>query len=265
MNTTIPLPLRPLGKSGLLFSAAGMGTVKFGRNQGMKYPQQYDLPDDKTILNLLAIAREHGMNWLDTAPAYGTSEERLGKLTRTNDWLIASKVGEEFHDGHSHFDFSAKHTRHSLLRSLKRLNRETLDLVMIHSNGEDLAIIEHSDALAELHKAREEGLIRALGMSCKTPAGALAALPYVDALMLTLNPEHTDDIPAIAEAAQQGVGVVIKKGFGSGHLLEKFSPTELSRFLFQHPITSVVIGTLNPTHLGENCHSLAEVADAHPL
>jgi aryl-alcohol dehydrogenase-like predicted oxidoreductase len=48
---------------------------------------------------------------LDTAPAYGNSEERLGKLLKDDrkQWLICSKVGEEFIEGESSFDFS-EHT-----------------------------------------------------------------------------------------------------------------------------------------------------------
>ena len=76
MNDT--LPSRILGSTGLEVSTLGLGTVKFGRNSGVKYPNQFDLPDDEQIRQLLAQASDHGMNLLDTAPAYGSSEERLG-------------------------------------------------------------------------------------------------------------------------------------------------------------------------------------------
>jgi aryl-alcohol dehydrogenase-like predicted oxidoreductase len=56
-------------------SQLGLGTVKFGRNQQVKYPSQFDLPSDDEIMTLLEIAQELGINFIDTAPAYGISEE----------------------------------------------------------------------------------------------------------------------------------------------------------------------------------------------
>ncbi len=93
------MELRPLGATSLSVSPLGLGTVKFGRNVGVKYPQPFDLPSDQEALTLLATAWDLGINLLDTAPAYGVSEERLGRLLQhcRRDWVIVTKVGEEFH------------------------------------------------------------------------------------------------------------------------------------------------------------------------
>lgn len=134
---------RPLGNSGLSVSPLGLGTVKLGRDQGVKYPSGFKIPDDQQAQMLLRMARDMGINLIDTAPAYGTSEERLGPLLRgqRQDWVIVSKVGEEFDNGQSSHDFSAEHTRKSVERSLKRLETDFLDLVLVHSDGNDLAIL----------------------------------------------------------------------------------------------------------------------------
>ena len=101
------LEKRRLGHTGMAVSCLGLGTVKIGRNQGVKYPKDFDLPDDNAVRTLLDKAKELGINLLDTAPAYGTSEERLGKLLRDREnWIICSKVGEEFQNGQSIFNFS---------------------------------------------------------------------------------------------------------------------------------------------------------------
>ena len=146
------MELRPLGATGLKVSPLGLGTVKFGRNQGVKYPHPFELPSDREARALLDLAWDLGINLLDTAPAYGDSEERLGRLLRQNrrDWVIVTKVGEEFHDGVSRFDFSAAATRASVERSLRRLGVEALDAVLIHSSGDDLAILEREDVLPTL-------------------------------------------------------------------------------------------------------------------
>jgi aryl-alcohol dehydrogenase-like predicted oxidoreductase len=98
---------RPLGNTGLIVSPLGLGTVKLGRDQGVKYPNGFTIPDDAAARALLDQARALGINLIDTAPAYGVSEQRLGPLLRgqREDWVIVSKVGEEFENGQSRFDF----------------------------------------------------------------------------------------------------------------------------------------------------------------
>ena len=116
------MKLRPLGSTGIDVSPLGLGTVKIGRNEQVKYPQGFDIPDDDHVSNLLALAWDLGINFIDTAPAYGSSEQRLGQLLpHANDWVIMTKVGEIFENGQSHFDFSAEHTRKSVESSLQKL------------------------------------------------------------------------------------------------------------------------------------------------
>lgn len=152
---------RPLGSTGLNLSPLGLGTVKIGRNQGVKYPSGFELPDDAAVRNLLAQARELGINLLDTAPAYGTSEQRLGPLLKgqREQWIICSKVGEEFNGGQSHFDFSAKHTRQSVERSLQRLGTDRLELVLVHSDGNDLEVLDQ-EVYPTLAQLKQEGEVK---------------------------------------------------------------------------------------------------------
>ena len=179
------MELRPLGTTGIEVSVLGLGTVKLGRNLGVKYPEPFLIPDDVDVRRLLATARELGLNLLDTAPAYGKSEERLGRLLPGNreEWVIVSKVGESFAEGVSRFDFSARATRRSVEASLKRLGTDYLDLVLIHSDGDDLRILEGGEVLETLIRLKQEGLIRAYGMSTKTITGGLKAVECCDAVM----------------------------------------------------------------------------------
>jgi aryl-alcohol dehydrogenase-like predicted oxidoreductase len=250
--------LRPLGGTGLEVSALGLGAVKLGRNKGLKYLTGFDLPDDRSAAALLALAQDLGINLIDTAPAYGDSEERLGKLLRgqRQRWLLCSKVGEEFAAGQSRFDFSPEHAGASVRRSLHRLQTEVLDLVLVHSNGADLAIINEMGTLQALQQLKDEGLIRAFGMSTKTLAGGLAAAPHCDVLMLTYNPGHREELPVLDACADLNTAVLIKKALASGHLDSSCDedPVQTSLELaLSHPATSaVVIGTINPDHLRDN-------------
>ncbi|HEY0633903.1 MAG TPA: aldo/keto reductase, partial [Gammaproteobacteria bacterium] len=185
------------------------------------------------------------------APAYGNSEERLGKLLpRKNDWVIVGKVGEIFENGESSFDFSAEYTRMSVERSLKRLGRDYIDMVLVHSDGNDMRIIREEAVCDTLQQLKREGLIRAVGMSTKTVEGGLWCVENMDVVMASYNTVYTDELPVLQRAAELNKGVLIKKGLQSGHAQ---SVEEALRFVFAQPaVHSVIVGTINPAHLRDN-------------
>lgn len=256
--------MRSIPGTGLEVSALGLGTVKFGRNQGVKYPRGFELPGDREIIRLLDQCRELGINFLDTAPAYGNSEERIGQLLKQRqDWVLCTKVGEEFIAGRSHFDFSAEHTRQSVERSLQRLRTDYLDIVLIHSDGNDEAILQQSGCLECLRRCQEEGLIRAIGMSSKTIAGGLLAARLTDMVMLTYNLQQQDQA-VVDYAAEHHKGVLVKKGLMSGHIASGADGVKQSlSFIFKEPaVNSVIVGTINPEHLKENVRLCREILDS---
>jgi aryl-alcohol dehydrogenase-like predicted oxidoreductase len=273
------MPRKRLGRTDIEISTFGLGTVKFGRNQGLKHPTTFELPSDETLRELLACARDMGVNLLDTAPAYGYSEERLGELLRKErkNWVISTKVGEEFEldkfsgEAKSHYDYSAKHTRLSVERSLRRLRTDYLDLVLIHSNGNDLEILTQTPVVQTLQQLKQEGWIRAFGISSKTVEGGLLAAEFCDALMLMYHPDYKDEEPVIAKSAQHGAAVLLKKVLASGHICHDAPPVSdqtgqaTDSAIQQDPIrdafdfayanssvTSAVVGTINLQHLRAN-------------
>lgn len=259
------LGFRPLGTTGMSVSPIGLGTVKLGRNQGVKYARPFDLPTDEQAHALLARAADLGVNLIDTAPAYGASEERLGKLLSDANWfgsrsrwVISTKAGEEYEQGVSRFDFSASAIRSSVLRSLQRLRTDYLDLVLIHSSGEDSAIISSGDAISALLTLKHEGKVRAIGMSTKTVEGGMLALGvnteqpsgapslthhqrWCDVLMVTLNQSDTSQLPVIREAGRRGVGILIKKAFESGHVSADLHRTPTPSSLAQPALDTTII------------------------
>ena len=258
------MELRPLGSTGLCVSPLGLGTVKFGRNQGVKYPRPFALPSDREALALLDLTWDLGINLLDTAPAYGDSEERLGRLLRQRrrDWVIVTKVGEAFYDGESRFDFSAAATRASVERSLRRLGVDALDAVLIHSNGDDLAILRQGDVLPTLLELQTAGLVRSVGMSSKTVGGGLQAVECCDLVMVTYNLLQREELPVIHTAQAAGKGVLIKKGLLGGHLdqvMESDPILASLRLIYaESGVSSVVVGTLDPAHLKANVAAMEE-------
>ncbi|MCF6355634.1 MAG: aldo/keto reductase [Candidatus Polarisedimenticolaceae bacterium] len=253
------MELRALGSTGILVSPLGLGTVKLGRNQQVKYPHPFEIPDDGAVAALLSLARELGINLLDTAPAYGNSEQRLGKLMpgSRDEWVIVSKVGEFFRDGKSHFDFSYDTTIRTVEQSLRNLKTDYLDAVLIHSDGNDYRALKEEGALDALRKLKEKGLIRAHGMSTKTLVGGLLAVVDTDIVMVTCNPAHQEELPVLQAADLRMRGVLIKKALQSGHI-EAGDVEAAMKFIFAQPgVSSVIVGTITPDHLRNNVEAVA--------
>lgn len=255
--TDLTLSRRLIAGTDIRVSPIGFGTVKLGRDQQVKYPAGFKIPDAKEAGALLDLARSLGINLLDTAPAYGSSEDRLGTLLQgqRQDWVICSKVGEEFENGQSRFDFSPEHIRFSVERSLKRLCTDYIDMVLVHSDGNDVDIIQNTGCLDVLADLKKEGLVRATGMSTKTVEGGILALEHSDIAMVTYNLNEQAEKPVLDYAAANDKGILIKKALASGYAcLAGEDPVEKSMALvFGHPaVAAAIIGTINPRHLREN-------------
>jgi len=262
------LQKRCLGQSGIEVSVIGLGTVKFGRNQGVKYPTAFQLPSESELEHLIDQAYDLGINLLDTAPAYGMSEERMGKLLqgKRHDWIISTKVGEEFIDGVSQFNFSEQAILHSVERSLQRLQTDYLDILLVHSNGDDVYLIEEEEVFKTLAVLKKSGKIRAYGMSTKTLAGGLLAVEYADVVMVIFNPVQQTEREVIVQAAHRQKGVLVKKALASGHLqhLNSNHPvTDSLRFILAEPgVSSIIVGTINVEHLRE-CAVISRTTTIH--
>jgi aryl-alcohol dehydrogenase-like predicted oxidoreductase len=244
------LPRRPLGRTGLLVAPLGLGTVKLGRNTGVRYPGTFALPDDRAVAELLDRALALGVNLVDTAPAYGASEVRLRPFLEKHrkEVVLCTKCGERHEGGVSSWDFSGKGLRASAEASLKRLGVEAVDLLLLHSDGRDVELLEKGDALATLQSLKREGKTRAIGLSAKTDAGVRAAAGKgLDVVMAPFNRADTLLAPALDAVHASGLGVLGIKAVQQGHAGD---PDAAVAFAVSRPfIDCVVLGTLNPAHL----------------
>jgi aryl-alcohol dehydrogenase-like predicted oxidoreductase len=143
---------RPLGSSGLRVSVVGLGCNNFGF--GM---------EERDVAPVVAAALDHGINLFDTAAAYGTSEERLGKALgpRRHEVIIATKFPSPFEP--------SKHgigSRLAIIRacdgSLRRLGTDYIDLYQMHTPDPGTPIEETLGALDDLVRA---GKVRYAGNS----------------------------------------------------------------------------------------------------
>ncbi len=235
----------------ILISPIGFGAFKIGRNQGIKYEQSYALPDDATAERLLNGVLDLGVTYVDTAPAYGVSEERIGRFLshRRAEFVLSTKVGERYENGESIYDFSQRGICESIEQSLRRLQTDVLDIVYFHAPRNDLAVINDTDAVSTLLALRERGLIRAVGFSGYTTAAFRQAMDWADALMLEYHPDDCSLEPVIREAVAGHKIVVVKKGLASGRI----AGGQAIRFGLANPgVTSLVIGSLSLQHMAEN-------------
>ena len=114
----------------------------------------------ETADGVLDVLREHGVNHLDTAASYGDSELRIAPwlVGHRDDYFLATKTGERNGDA----------ARGELERSLSRLGVDHVDLVQLHNivEEEEWAEAHAPDgALAALCRARDEGLVRFIGVT----------------------------------------------------------------------------------------------------
>jgi aryl-alcohol dehydrogenase-like predicted oxidoreductase len=240
-------------------SRLGFGSFKIGRNEGIKYPSAYDLPTDSGVADLLNGVLDLGCNLIDTAPAYGVSEERIGRAIshRRNEYLLSTKVGELFEAGRSIYDYSEPSVRASIHRSLKRLNTDHLDVVFIHSHGDDRQILTETDVVAVLKDFRSRGIVGAIGLSGKTVEGARLAMEWADVLMVEYNLHDRTHHEVITQAAERGIAVFVKKGLGSGN----FPAAESIRFVLGHPgVSSLIVGGLSLDHFRDNWRVAVDLA-----
>lgn len=249
---------RPLGRTGLVAAPIALGTTKIGRNTDVKYPGSFQLPTDKEIAQLFDAALELGVNLIDTAPAYGETEVRLGPLIEKyrDKIVLCTKAGEQYLDGLSTHDFSAAAVTASVEHSLRRLRTDHIDILLLHSDGCDVEILNQTDALEALRQLKCSGKIRAFGISAKTRAGIREAVSQCDIVMAPFSQSDSTLADALTEAHDQGVGTLAIKGLASGHLAAQ----PAIEFVLNHPFIDIlVIGTLSPSHL----QSAVEIARRH--
>ena len=241
-----------------MVSPISFGAFKIGRNQKTKYPGEYELPSEQQVRDLFAKLFEMGINLVDTAPAYGVSEERIGQTIadRREEYVLSTKVGEVFQDGQSSYCFTGDHARKSIEQSLAKLRVEYVDLLFVHSDGNDIANQRDTDLVETFKQIKAEGKARHIGFSGKTPEGASLALQWADVLMVEYNIDNQSHEQVIAEAGSLGVGVLAKKAIGSGWLDAEKAIT----FALSNPnVHSLVIGGLNPDHMAANVATASRI------
>lgn len=211
---------RPLGKTGFSVSEISFGTWGISGAWGKT--------DDGEALRALATAIDRGVNFFDTADVYGDghSERLLAKATkgREDDIYIATKFcrAGDIRDPET---YSESRVRAWCEASLKRLEREAIDLYQIHCPP--IEILRDGAVFEVLDKLKEEGKIRHYGVSVETVEEGLLCLenPNVAALQVIFNLFRQKPLERLLpEAYDKQVGILVRLPLASGLLTGKFKP-----------------------------------------
>ncbi len=142
-----PLPKNPLGSARLDVSTICLGGWPLGGGMGAI--------DEEQAIRVVHAALDNGINFIDTAEGYRTSERIIGKALdgRRDRVLLATKLSGEH---------SVTHIRAAIENSLNQLRTDYIDLYQIHYPSSTWPIAE---TMAELTKLKEEGKIRSIGVT----------------------------------------------------------------------------------------------------
>ncbi len=216
---------RELGRTGMQITPIGFGAWAVG---GGNWEFGWGPQEDEQSIAAIQHALELGLNWIDTAAAYGFghSEEVVGRALQgvadrpyvfTKASLVEGPGGKVLHD------LSRDSIRREAEASLGRLGIEAIDLYQIHWPIPDQDIEQGWAALAEL---RDEGLVRHIGVS-NFDVEQMRRVQGI-APIETLQPEYSLIAREVEEsilpfAEGQGIGVIAYSPMGSGLLTGKMT------------------------------------------
>ncbi|MEK3890127.1 aldo/keto reductase [Bacillus sp. FSL K6-3431] len=210
---------RKLGNTGINVSEVSFGTWAIGGAWGKT--------NDQESLKALNYAIGQGVNFFDTADVYGDghSEELLAKVTKgkEDEIFIATKFCRSG-DILSKENYSYEAVRTYCEASLKRLNREALDLYQIHCPPTD--ILKDGAVFEVLDRLQEEGKIKNYGVSVETVEEGLLCLENhnVKTLQVIFNIFRQKPLEALLpEAYKKDVGILVRLPLASGLLTGKFT------------------------------------------
>lgn len=272
---------RTLGRTGLEVTQLSFGTLE------LRGPKSWSgrPVTDRQADELLNAVLDEGINFIDTAPEYGDSEEYIGRFisSRRNEFRLATKCGCEPEDRGERLELLHRWSGDTLLgnidASLARMQTDHIDLLQLHNPTVDE--VRHGGLVEVLRSIQEQGLARFIGVSTTLPhlLGFLEMgvfdvfqVPYS-----ALEPRHHDAISMVAEA---GAGVIIRGGIAQGgprsgqahrfradiwhqadlqDLCDGMSPAELLlRYTLTHPhCHTSLVGTLSVDHLRQNVQAAA--------
>lgn len=191
---------RKLGKTDLEVSVLGFGGAEIG----------WGNENQQTVEVLLNSALDAGLNLIDTAAAYKTSEILIGNAVsyRRKEFYLLTKCGAL--DAFTREDWSKKGILETIEQSLRNLKTDYLDVAQLHSCSAE--ILRQGDCIEGLLRAQEKGHARYIGYSGDNEDAKYAIeLGVFDTLQISINIADQMPIENIKLAKNNGLGVIAKR------------------------------------------------------
>lgn len=174
---------RMIGSTGIEVSEVSLGCMTMG---GLKMEQHLpDVDEDAAIAGIQA-GLDGGVNHFDNADVYGLGDsERLlakGLGDRSKDVVITSKVGH--YPGTAAHAYDPIHIRNQCETSLRNLNRDVLDIYYFHHGNFGPDDVYLDDAVEAMNQLKEQGKIRAVGLSAYSDDDFLRLVPTIKPAVL---------------------------------------------------------------------------------
>ena len=208
-------------KDSIKISEIGLGAWQLGHNSGWK-----SMTENEAI-ELVHKSLDLGINFFDTAPNYGhgTGEERLGKGLKGKD---RNKIVINTKFGHTYtgtLNFSSGYIRESLEGSLKRLQVDYVDSLIIHNPPSEYFDGNKNDHYEILERLIEEGKIKAYGASLDTHEDIKLLMDTTESKVIEVffNIFHQDTLHGFEQAQNNEVGIIVKIPLDSGWLAGKYN------------------------------------------
>jgi aryl-alcohol dehydrogenase-like predicted oxidoreductase len=203
---------RTLGKTGMDVTVLGFGSAEIGFR---------GVPPD-TVHKLINGALDAGLNVIDTAECYPTSEEKIGQSVagRRNEYYLFTKCGHDDNGDH----WNPKKLAEQIDRSLKRLATDRVDLLQLHSCTEEQ--LRQGDVIEVIQRAREAGKTRYIGYSGDGQTALHAVESGVfDTLQISVSIADQESIHlAVPAAKAKGMGVIAKRPIANAIWKETSKP-----------------------------------------
>lgn len=218
------MELRRLGRTGLKVSEIGLGTVELGLEYGIADEQAVRLPSKDQAAQVLNQALDCGINYIDTARAYGVSEEIIGWAlkSRRQEYILASKVTVRGLENEEDASLKALVTS-SVQQSLQALQTDVIDIMQLHSvSADDIRRGRLANILQDLQKA---GSIRFLGVTTYGEEASLAALEdgRYDCIQIAYNLlDREPETRILALAQSKDIGIVARSVLLKGALTHRY-------------------------------------------
>jgi predicted aldo/keto reductase-like oxidoreductase len=231
---------RKLGKTGLVVSELGFGTIPILSGRVPVLPEYFS-PDTDTAVAIMKKAFDYGCNFYDTAipEEYGDAEMKLGVFAKTVDRkkiVISDKA--RFYGGGDIY--------REVLRSVDNLGTKP-DIYFVHQVDESNVdeVLGKGGALDALYDLKREGKIGFTGIASHYYDVLLRAVkdPRVDVLQGSGNILERGMLDRISgEEAFKGKGFILNKVYAAGLLIGPFSVAELIGGILGYPFSSALLG-----------------------